>query len=187
MRESLIEKAKNIGKENELRTGLPDASLYSSPLYAAHDAPSVPPPWRGRPLFCLCERGKRLAGNRIAIHRDILPSVPSQISSALVAGTHSLEKSLPQIPAHQARRYEFPVQRGRNKKQGTEVSCWGGGMFCCCCPLAGQCIPRWRAALRVHLPRLAGSPSPGPLFNFSSAIHQPPFRESCAILRDESL
>lgn len=167
--------------------GLPDASLYSSPLYAAHDAPACLRPG-GAGRFFVSEKGaKGLAGNRIAIHRDILPSVPSQISSALVAGTHSLEKSLPQIPAHQARRYEFPVQRGRNKKQGTEVSCWGGGMFCCCCPLAGQCIPRWRAALRVHLPRLAGSPSPGPLFNFSSAIHQPPFRESCAILRDESL
>lgn len=158
------------------------------PLYMQRTMPPACLRPGGAGRFFVSEKGgKRLAGNRIAIHRDILPSVPSQISSALVAGTHSLEKSLPQIPAHQARRYEFPVQRGRNKKQGTEVSCWGGGMFCCCCPLAGQCIPRWRAALRVHLPRLAGSPSPGPLFNFSSAIHQPPFRESCAILRDESL
>ena len=136
------------------------------PLYMQRTMPPACLRPGGQAAFLSLRKGKRLAGNRIAIHRDILPSVPSQISSALVAGTHSLEKSLPQIPAHQARRYEFPVQRGEIKSREPKSPAGAGGMFCCCCPLAGQCIPRWRAALRVHLPRLAGSPSPGPLFNF---------------------
>ena len=56
-------------------------------------------------------------------------------------------------------------------------SCWGVGAAAC--SGAGA----WGPSAVTGAEASGSFSSPGPVFNFSSAIHYPPFRESCTILR----